>query len=357
VAKTLGHKEFVSSTNARKFGEIRGNFYNDGGFHSSADQPATITILENGPIRVRVAVAGTIDSNSFTHVMTVTQGQKPIDMHLQIDWKNNPRVGGDFGQKPVNGAQSPPSRTSNQRAFYDDRYKLLALFPLNFKSEKIYKNAPFDVTESKLTDTFFDTWDGIKNNIILNWVDVLDSSDDYGMALLTDHTTSYAHGADFPLGLTLQYCGTGLWGRDYTITGPLDVSYALVPHSHRWDRAGLWQESDNWNRPLAASLTHAELSPGDYQKSLIDATGTGLEISAVYFQGNDLIVRLFNAEGDASPKTVFYNGLADQAQLVELNGNVTASLAMSKNEKDRSFVRVTLPRFGIRTIKFSNARG
>jgi alpha-mannosidase len=40
VAKTLDRKEFVSSAKARKFGEIRGYFYNDGGFHSNADNPA-----------------------------------------------------------------------------------------------------------------------------------------------------------------------------------------------------------------------------------------------------------------------------------------------------------------------------
>lgn len=356
VAKTLDRKEFVSSAKARKFGEIRGYFYNDGGFHSSADNPARITIVENGPVRVRVAVNGTIDSNPFTQVITVAQGQKAIDLHLHIDWNGNPGIGSDYGQNPGGSTkQDPKNRAKNQKAFYDDQYKLLADFPLNFKSEKIYKNAPFDVTESKLADTVFTTWDGIKNNIILNWVDVLDSSSDEGMALLTDHTTSYVHGADLPLGLTLQYSGTGLWGRNYTITGPLDVGYALVPHGHRWDRAGLWQESDNWNRPLGVTVTNSELSPGDYRKSLIDATGTGLELAGTYFQGNDLIVRVFNAEGDASPKTLRYNGHADKIQLVELDGSVKADLATPRNEKDQTLLSLTLPRFGIRTIKFSNA--
>jgi alpha-mannosidase len=96
-----------------------------------------------------------------------------------------------------------------KKAFYDDRYKLLAFFPLNLKGQKVYKNAPFDVIESHLSNTFYNTWDSIKNNIILNWVDVTDNQGKYGMALFTDHTTSYAHGADFPLALDIQYSGMG----------------------------------------------------------------------------------------------------------------------------------------------------
>ena len=38
------------------------------------------------------------------------------------------------------------------------------------------------------------------------------------LALFSDHTTSYSYGEDFPLGLTAQYSGGGLWGPDYKIT-------------------------------------------------------------------------------------------------------------------------------------------
>ena len=48
-----------------------------------------------------------------------------------------------------------------------------------------------------------------------------------GVALLADHTTSYAHGAEQPLGLTLQYSGIGLWGRNYSVQGPTEVKLRL----------------------------------------------------------------------------------------------------------------------------------
>jgi alpha-mannosidase len=228
VAKALENKEFVDSSNTRRFDEIRGYFYSDGGFHSSADGSADINVLENGPLRVRVAIKGTINSQSFLKVISVAQGQKAIDLDLKIDWKGSPGIGAKYGQT------EPFEATNNTKAFYDDRYKLIALFPSKLGGQKIFKNAPFDVTESKLTNTFFTSWDGIKNNVVLNWVDVTDTSEKYGLALLTDHTTSYTHGVDFPLGLTLQYSGTGLWGRNYRIAGPTEVHYALIPHSKKW---------------------------------------------------------------------------------------------------------------------------
>ena len=349
VAKTLNNKEFVDVTNARGYDEIRGYFYNDAQFHTSADSSAKVTVLENGPVRVKVAIEGMISSHPFFKLITVVQGQRRIDLHVKIDWKGNPGIGAEYCQ----GA--PWKQEDNKKAFYDNRYKLLALFPLNLPSPKVYKNAPFDVTESKLTNTFFSTWDGIKNDIILNWVDVVDGANNYGLALLTDHTTSYAHGTDFPLGLTLQYSGMGLWGRNYRITGPLEVSYAIIPHAGSWDHADIWAESDRWNQPLVAAMMNASSDSNGYRKSLIDVTGTGLEVPAVMFQGNDLIVRIFNAEGNSGSKEIIYNGKALKAQLVELNGEVAGDLKMQKNRTGGNIVTVTLPRFGIRTIRFCGA--
>lgn len=45
------------------------------------------------------------------------------------------------------------------------------------------------------------SWDSIKHNIVVNWVDEIAESNDIGVALFSDHTTSYAHGEDHPLSL------------------------------------------------------------------------------------------------------------------------------------------------------------
>jgi alpha-mannosidase len=347
IAKTLNSKEFVDQTNTRSFNELRGNFYNDGGFHSSIDNPAVISILEQGPEQVKLQIKGMIDGSPFTQLLTVAQGQRRIDMQVKIDWKGNPGI----------GEYTEPGTfkfTNNKKAFYNDKEKLLAMFPLNLKAQKVYKNAPFDVLQSRLKNTFFTTWDSIKNNIILNWVDVTDGNDSYGMALLTDHTTNYTHGEDFPLGLTLSYSGVGLWGRDYNITGPTNVHYALVPHAGKWDKSNIWTEGAKWNEPLITKVLDAAPAANDVSRSMLLIKGSGYDITALNADGNDLTIRVFNAEGNGTPQKIIFNGNADKAELIELNGQKRQELAIQKDAAGKISFIVSMPRFGIRTIKLYN---
>ncbi|MES2376570.1 MAG: glycoside hydrolase family 38 C-terminal domain-containing protein [Bacteroidota bacterium] len=347
VAKKLGNKEFVDKANTRRFNELRGNFFKDGGFKSSADQPAEVTVLEKGPVQISLQVKGMIANNPFTQVLTFAQGQERIDVKLKIDWQGNPGIGNPYGQTGNYEA------TSLKKAFYDDRDKLLALFPLNLQGQKVYKNAPFDVTESKLENTFFTRWDSIKNNVVLNWVDVTDANNTYGMAVLTDHTTNYAHGEDFPLGLDIAYSGVGLWGRNYTLRYPTEMNYALIPHVGKWDTAGIWTESTKFNEPMTATVFGS--APDKMLRSLVNIAGAGLEISSVTVVGKDLLVRLFNAEGDGQPKKVTLDAVADKAEVVALNGDVMQNLTMNKSAATTN-ISIAMPRFGIRTIRFLNVK-
>jgi alpha-mannosidase len=106
---------------------------------------------------------------------------------------------------------------------------------------------------------------------------------------------------------------------------------------------------------LVAATIKSALKRGDYQKSLIDVSGTGLEVPSVRFQGEDLIVRIFNAEGDATSKNILYRGKADIIQMVELNGHVVKTFHMQKDKFGDNVIEISLPRFGVRTIRFCNA--
>ena len=345
VSKKMGNKQFVDKNNERSFNEIRGFFYEKGKFFSNVDQKAKVSILENGPLRVRLKIEGMIDEHPYAQVITLRQGDRKIDFDLTIDWKGNPGIG-KYSQADNYKAEDP------EKAFYNDKYKLLALFPLNLKAQKLYKNAPFDVTESKLENTFYNRWDSIKHNIIVNWVDVTDGNADHGLALFTDHTTSYAHGKEHPLALNLQYSGKGLWGRDYKITGPSTIRYAIVPHSNTWNEAGIWTESVQWNEPLMATVMAS--SPGNQaKKSLLEIPQGGLEVTTMKYNENGLMIRLFNAEAEGETQQLIFDGLVEKAELVELNGEVSGELKISRKERDGSVVTLPIPHFGVRTVRIS----
>ena len=103
-------------------------------------------------------------------------------------------------------------------------------------SPALYKEAPFDVCRSGLKNTYFQSWDEIKHNIIHRWVDLYDEADDVGLALFTDHTTSYVYGEDHPLSLTLAWGWEGgFWWGKRPLRGRQEVAYSIIPHAHRWE--------------------------------------------------------------------------------------------------------------------------
>jgi alpha-mannosidase len=349
IAKEIGSREFIDRNSERGFNALRGHFYDEGGFLDSSQNLATVDILENGPVRIRVKVNGTIAASPFSQMITLVQGQKRIDFDVTIDWKSNLGIGA-YSQSKDYDTKNP------KKAFYQDKFKLRALFPLNLESQKVYKNAPFDVCQSRLNDTFFDSWDSIKHNLIVNWVDVTDASDQFGVALFSDHTTSYTHGREEPLGLTLQYSGKGLWGRNYSITGPTNVRYAIIPHRGKWDESGIWTEGAKWNEPLIAQVMNAAPQTSDYKRTLLAIDGQDIEVVSLMFEEHTLYIRLFNAESGASTSRLSFDCIADSVELVELNGDVISRLDVSKNAKAGMAIDLSIPKFGVRTLKLSNVK-
>ena len=110
-------------------------------------------------------ISGRIDNSPFVPRISITQGSPLIDCLLRIDWQGNPRIG-EFEEKD--------GFRNRRRPAYDDRFKLVAMFPVSLANQKIAKNAPYDVCDSSLMDTFYNSWEDIKNNLILDWVDVSD---------------------------------------------------------------------------------------------------------------------------------------------------------------------------------------
>jgi alpha-mannosidase len=341
VAKKLGNRDFVDAGHERRFNELRGHFYQEGGFHSSADQSAIVSIKETGPLRVTVEISGKIAASPFVQRVSVVQGSPVIDCSARLEWNGSPRIG-EFEEK--DGYRNP------RRAAYDDRFKLLALFPANLSGQRIAKNAPFDVCESGLKDTFYNSWEDIKNNVILDWVDETDSAGSFGLALFSDHTTSYTHGTDFPLGLTIQYAGKGLWGRDYAVDGPTEVRYALMPHAGRWDTAGVSAAAMSWLEPAVGAFARGgEVT----NRTLIDLGTSGWEAPAMYAHDGALFVRLFNASGSDAPREVGIGFEAGKIERLELDGRVIERLVPKLGAAGACTVRLSIPRFGVRTLRLS----
>jgi len=321
ISKTdVREKEYIcpseESLGKSSFGELRGFFYKKDRWFSSVENRAKCSVVGDGSPRMVVSISGMIEHSPFVMKYMLNSGSKLVDCSFRIDWKGNPGIG-EYRQLAKDWRK-------DRRAFCDDRYKLNILFPTSLKEARLWKDAPFDVCESRQDSTWFGSWSSIQHNIILHWVDISEGDDGHGLALLTDHTGSYSYGNDFPLALTAQYSGVGLWGREYGIDSPLEMRFALFPHEGKWDKAGVARLSAEWNEPLQVLPVKGEKSSA---RSFVDVGDSGYELTCVRRTEEGVELRLFNAEGN------------DDVHEVRIG---------SKH------FPVSIPRFGIKTIQLNS---
>ena len=324
-------REVVDKKNPYGFGELRGFFESDSRFRSSTEASATAEIVKDNAFVQSLRIAGKIAGVPFSQTFTIKKDEPQIDVQLAIDWKRNVRIGNH--QRREKGDQTVP--------FYNTKYALNVFFPAALQDAKLWKDAPYDVCESHLDSTFFDRWTDIHHNIVLSWVDVADKES--GLALLADHTTSYSFANDYPLALTVQYSGGGLWGRDHRITGKTQLHYALVPHRGHWDEAGICDISEAWNRPVMQAT-------GEQGKqSLLSLDGTGYQLSSLTVDADGrVLLRLYNADGDNKLHDIQLDFPITSVVEVDLQGNEVARPSFNNHR-----LTVQMPRFGIHTYRLT----
>lgn len=325
---------------------LRGYFYMEEKFQQSSDSEAKISVVEDGPLFTQIKVENQIAENDYVQLITFTKNSPLIDFELKIDWNGQPGIGA-YDQTDNYEAKE------RKKAFYNDAFKLHLQFPLAGVNGKLYKNAPFDVCESQLENTIYNSWDSIKHNVILNWVDVENTSGDYGVALLSDHTTSYIQTSELPLGLTVQYTGKALWGRDYRVDGPTEIQYALLPHSKNWVDASVELASQAWNEPLIVQFSNAGDTVSEF--SLLETGDDNLHITSVTLDGKDLLVRLYNTSNNQNHE-VHWNCNATEFELVDLNNNTISSIIKNKNKNGQWVTKPKLPQFGFQTVKLTQVK-
>jgi len=342
VAKKLGGIQLVEE--GKGFNNLYGYLSDGNRFVSGADTPARVSIVENGSLLVRVKIEGEWAGTPYTQLITLYDGDPRIDFDLKIDWQGQPRIG-------IYPKDRRYSSRDWKKNFYNDRYKLQVQFPIRGLGAKLFKNAPFDVCESKLESTFYDSWDTLKHNVILNWVDATDDAGELGVALFSDHTTSYINSKDMPLGLTVQYAGPGLWGRNYRLDGPTHIKYALLPHNNRWDTYGIGAQSSTWNEPLLAAIAKNE--PSDTSQCLLEVETKGIEVTSAKVEDDAVLVRFFNAEAGSEKTTIRLYYIPEKIQLVQLNGKVLRDIRPVISDKNVCQIQLDIPRFGIRTVRLT----
>lgn len=330
------NKEYISVNHRKKFNELSGYFYDQNKFLSSCDEQKTVSIVEDGNLRKKIKIKGKLGVHNIIQFITVINGQKRIDLETIIHWKKNEGIGDGYAQKFGYDAKD------RKKAFYVDTAKLSLYFPANLTNAKLYKDAPFDVTESKLENTFFGRWDSIKNNIMYRWIDLYDKNKNQGIALFTDHTSSYSYGKYFPLALTVAYSGKGLWYGDYKLEDSTKISYSILPHKNNWQDAAINAEASFIAEPLIASAG----SSHKIAKSIFDLSGSGFELTSLHISDRTLTARFYNARNNFKVKNIPIGVFCKKAQWIRLNEDKEEDATIVNNK-----LQIALPPFGFKTLQ------
>lgn len=333
-------RELVDANAGKKFNEYSGFFVEDGCFHSSTEHRASAAVLAEGPVTAALEMKGQVGNVPFTQTLRVNHGEADIRVQTTFRFPEKTYIGDPHQIVP---ADNP---LDAHRSYHDGQYKLNAWFPTSFEQKHLDKDAAYDVCRSQQQDTTFTTWNTIKHNIALGWVDVTD--DAQGLAIMTDHTTSYSHGKDMPLGLTMAWGWDGgyWWGRRQ-LKGEHTVCYAIVPHKGNWQQGNVWHQYQQLlHRPVAQRVFGGV--PGA-EVSLLQAAAP-VEMSAAHMeQDGSLTVRLFNP-GEAAAAQLSLDERFASADLVELDGTQVAHLPLEQAE-GRQRLSLPMPKFGIRTLR------
>ena len=340
ILKQQGGRDLVDSSSEYRFGELRGYFPAKGRFCSSAENGVRETWRLQNDFMQQLALQGEIAGTPYTMHILLREGCPLIRISLEIQWPHDVRIG-----EPYEG-----DWLQSRRAFYDTRYMLSALFPATISRPRLSKDAPFDVCESRQASTFYNRWDSIHHNVILHWVDLSAEDGNTGMTLLSDHTTSYSYGPDYPLALTVQYAGPGLWGRQYPTHGTTNLNFALYPHEGDWERAGVPQQSEAWNAPPTPCAFYHKVAFRD--RSFLQADDRRLVLSAAWCSDGAFHFRLYNASREPVSSRLHIGMPATGLTEEDLQGQPGQHLPLTAHGEERE-ATVSLPAFGIRTYRIT----
>jgi alpha-mannosidase len=193
------------------------NFFND---EMARFSDATLTVLENGPVRSTVKVVSRYNASVLTQYFSLEAGCPKLQVRAQIDWH--------------------------------EKHKLLKLaWPMNVEDPEAYYEIPFGVIQRPC--------DGEEEPGI-NWTAI--KGTDGGFALLNNSTYSSSVNGNTLYQTVVRSPIFGDHGRsrtsesDYTAQGKTDFQYAIMPISGSWSQVvkagrvlnkGLTNILDTWH--------------------------------------------------------------------------------------------------------------
>ena len=227
---------------------------------SFVDGPATIKVVEDGPVRAALEVTREARGSRFTQRVQLTAGGTSVEFPTHIDWQST-----ECSLEAV-----LPLAVSAPTATYDTQVGVTVRANNNPKK--------YEVPQQQ-------------------WLDVTQANGDYGVSVLNDCKYGSDKPDDKTIRLTLLYT-PGVRGgyqdegsQDF---GRHDMTYALTGHTGDWRNGHSVDQAARLNQPLVAYQTAAHPGTIGKQFQLMSVSNPAVTVQAVKKaeEGDEVIVRL-----------------------------------------------------------------
>ena len=193
---------------------------------------------------------------------------------------------------------SPILKIVNQVNWQETHVMIKAAFPLNLNSDFVTYEIPCGAIERSTKPAT--AADKAKWEVpALNWADLTDTTEDYGVSLLNDCKYGYDARSNC-LRLTLLRAAT--WPDPKSDRGMHYFTYAIYPHQHSWREANTVQKGYELNTPLQAVICDrleqnsqsTQLPP---TSELLNLSADNLILMALQQGDRGLVMRSYEATG------------------------------------------------------------
>lgn len=256
------------------------------------DGPATIRVVENGPVRATIEVTRTSMGSKFVQRISLAAGGAGdrVEVANKIDWSTK--------EHALKAAF--PLTTANPKATYDLQVGAIERGNNDPKKYEVPQHQWFDLTQP----------DG-----------------KYGVAILNDSKFGSDKPTDDTVRLTLLYTPgvrSGYQDQAEQDFGKHDILYAIAPHAGDWREGKVAWTAKRLNQPLRAFVVDAH--PGALGKtaSLLTTSTDQVEVTAIKQaeDGSGIIIRLRELTGKPATNVV-----------LKMPGGIAAAEAVDGQER------------------------
>jgi alpha-mannosidase len=222
--------------------------------------PATVRVVENGPVRVAVEITRHARGSTFVQRVQLTAGGDRVEFPTHIDWRST-----ECSLEAV-----MPMATSNPLARYD-----VAVGTIERPNNNAKK---YEVPQQQ-------------------WLDLTNPDNSYGVSVLNDCKYGSDKPDDHTIRLTLLYTPGvrgGFQDEGSQDFGKHDMTYALTGHAGDWRAGHTRDQAAEINQPLVAFQATPHAGPLGKSFSLVSTDNPGLTVQAIKKaeDGDEIIVRV-----------------------------------------------------------------